>query len=202
MQEPGAANVAYNTPMDTPETLRRVRDYWHLCRITAKKQYPYLPDSELDDLEAVGLVGLLRAARSWRPGGGASFQTFAITAIQRVMRNQRTNDTRRWRRETGGGTLVSLDMPVTESGATLEAFLVDPAPGVEEQYIEEQETARRRARILAGVKELPRRQRQAIELHYIGGKSPRETAEAMQVSDGATRTTLSRAVSNLRRVFQ
>ncbi len=37
---------------------------------------------DIDDLHGAGVLGLIRAAETWHPNGGASFKTFAYTAIR------------------------------------------------------------------------------------------------------------------------
>ncbi len=52
------------------------------------------------------------------------------------------------------------------------------------------------------VKELPDRQRQAAALHYVAGFSQKETAEAMNLSEGAVKSHLFRARETLRRKLE
>jgi len=55
-----------------------------------------------------------------------------------------------------------------------------------------------RAALAAALKKLPRRQREAVALRYLGDLSERETATAMRVSPGSVKTHLSRGLGALR----
>ena len=55
-----------------------------------------------------------------------------------------------------------------------------------------------REALVAALKKLPRRQREAVALRYLGDLSEQETATAMGVSAGSVKTHLSRGLSALR----
>ncbi|MBL4782108.1 MAG: RNA polymerase sigma factor FliA [Porticoccaceae bacterium] len=60
-----------------------VNDYLHLVKKIAYHIAARLPAGiDIDDLTQVGLIGLLEAAKSYRSGHGASFETFAGIRIR------------------------------------------------------------------------------------------------------------------------
>jgi RNA polymerase sigma factor for flagellar operon FliA len=60
-----------------------VNEYLHLVKKIAFHIAARLPTGiDVDDLTQVGLIGLLEAANSYRPGHGASFETFAGIRIR------------------------------------------------------------------------------------------------------------------------
>jgi RNA polymerase sigma-70 factor (sigma-E family) len=58
------------------------------------------------------------------------------------------------------------------------------------------------AEVLAAVRALPARQREALVLRYYGDLSEAQTAEAMGVSQGAVKSHTSRALAALRRTME
>lgn len=55
---------------------------------------------------------------------------------------------------------------------------------------------------LQAMKSLPKRQRQAVALHYVAGFSQQEAAEAMDISEGALKSHLFRARETLRKKLE
>lgn len=104
-------------------------------------------------MEAIGLQGMLKAARSWRPDGGMSFTSFAITCIQRTMQNERTYEERRRKRETNGTMPLYLSEPVTQSGASIEDFLSDARADTEGAVIGKEALSLRFRRVWNRVEE-------------------------------------------------
>ncbi|MCK5771050.1 RNA polymerase sigma factor FliA [Algiphilus sp.] len=71
-----AAGDVHALVAEHQELVRRIA--WHLSA--------RLPDSvEIDDLVQAGQIGLIEAARQYRPDGGASFATFASSRIRGAM---------------------------------------------------------------------------------------------------------------------
>jgi RNA polymerase sigma factor for flagellar operon FliA len=63
-----------------------VREYTPLVRRIALQLAPKLPASvELDDMVQAGLIGLMDAARRWKPTEGAQFETYASQRIRGAM---------------------------------------------------------------------------------------------------------------------
>lgn len=56
-----------------------------------------------------------------------------------------------------------------------------------------------RLALVAALTELPRRQREAIALHYLGGLSEEEVSHSLEISASSVRTHLQRGLSTLRR---
>lgn len=73
-----------------------------------------------------------------------------------------------------------------------------PMPSAESEAI----AADRYADVLAAVRTLPGRQREALALRYYLDLSEAQTAEAMGISPGAVKSHISRALAALRRVLE
>lgn len=90
-----------------------------------------------DDDYAAGLIGLLKAVRTWNPDGGAALTTWAVPIIRNEITDERCR--RRganYRRASALGQLyveaLSLDSPVNdEHGTTLADRLVEPSVEVD-----------------------------------------------------------------------
>ena len=63
-----------------------IRQYAHLVKAEARRMLRFLPASiERDDLEQVGMIGLLEAGERYSAEGGAAFATFAALRIRGAM---------------------------------------------------------------------------------------------------------------------
>lgn len=73
---------------------------------------------------------------------------------------------------------------------------VDPLP---DTGTDDHETTVIRLALIEALAALPRRQREVVALRYLAGLSEAETAAALRVSTGSTKTHLSRGLNALRR---
>ena len=64
--------------------------------------------------------------------------------------------------------------------------------------MEEDEAVALRLALSAALRALPPRQRQAVALHYLGGLTDAEVADALGISTGSVKTHISRGVAALR----
>jgi RNA polymerase sigma-70 factor, ECF subfamily len=64
------------------------------------------------------------------------------------------------------------------------------------------EAAERRDEVQAAIDELAPAMREVVVLHYAGGLSLRETARAMQISEGTVKSRLNSALGKMRRVLE
>jgi RNA polymerase sigma factor (sigma-70 family) len=180
--------------MENPESLRLLREYWYLPGVIVRQDYPALPDSEKEDLEAIGLYGLLRAARTWARSGGAGFVTYAGICIRRKIQNALKVEGRRWRRETGGMIPVSLEEPTTENGATWENVVPDQSADTEGEVLLRDLWQRIHA--------LPERERTAVYLYYCEGETYREVGAAVGLNHGMAYKVVTKALQTIRRQFE
>lgn len=146
-----------------------VREYEHLARWIARDYF--LPGADRDDVEQEAMIGLLRAARDYRPDAGMTFPSFArlcihrqlITAVKTALRvkHQAFNESRR------GHTV--------ESGEYLEAYAALPSPGADPaDVIERQDELRR---LMRGVRvDLSEFEARCL-LGYMNGLKYRQIAE-------------------------
>ena len=74
---------ATNLLRTTEERDRLVEQYLPLVRYVVARLPVTMPNSlDRDDFYSVGVMGLMHAAATFDPGRGASFKTFAYTAIR------------------------------------------------------------------------------------------------------------------------
>ncbi len=79
----GALWQRYRQDSDTETEGELVEHYLPLVKTVVGRLAMTLPaHASLEDLHSAGLVGLLQALRSYRPGSGASFETFARFRIR------------------------------------------------------------------------------------------------------------------------
>ncbi|MCB9917140.1 MAG: FliA/WhiG family RNA polymerase sigma factor [Planctomycetes bacterium] len=77
------SRTARRKARDIAERDELIERYLPLVRhIVGRLTYGLPPGVDRDDLQATGAMGLIRAAETWEPDKGASFKTFAYTAIR------------------------------------------------------------------------------------------------------------------------
>jgi RNA polymerase sigma factor (sigma-70 family) len=179
-----------------------IESHQHLVPLTRQRHCPTPPPRiEPEDLDGEGYLALCRAADRYDPARGVAFQSWAITCIYRAMQyHLRQEDWlprghRGRLRRTGeeAPVLVSLDEDEDEE-RRIEG-LPDPRPGPEEVACERLEAAR----LWRSVERLPQEERQALLLRRVEGRSRREIAEAMGVSECQVRILEKRGAQRLRR---
>jgi RNA polymerase sigma factor (sigma-70 family) len=140
----------------------------------------HLPSADLaEDLTAEVFLRALRAYDSFDPARGSA-KAWLFRIAQNVLRDHQRQAKRR--------PLVS--------GAALRDLEYE-APSPEERLLWEEEVAR----LLAGLAELPTRDREIIGLCYGSELSLGEAGEILGLSSSATRTRLWRALGRLRKAL-
>jgi RNA polymerase sigma-70 factor, ECF subfamily len=94
------------------------------------------------------------------------------------------------------------ETPGEDEDDVMPGELVDEEPSEEEDIISEEEDRKRRrerSRVKAGLKQLSARQRQELQLRYNEGKSHKEIADIMGISEAGSRSLCRKAVNNLRK---
>jgi RNA polymerase sigma-70 factor (sigma-E family) len=126
------------------------------------------------DAEDVAQEALARAAARWR-----KVEPYAEAWITRVATNLALGQIRR-RRPAQAGQNARSAHPGTSA-----------APGSAD--------VEQRAALVAGMRALPRRQREVLALRYLGDLSEAQTAEALGCSVGAVKQHASRGLTAMRR---
>lgn len=145
--------------------------YQHLIRPIAARLAQHLPGYSLEDLRQSGSVGLLEACGRYRPEKAATFATFARVRIRGAMLDSLA----------GSKPLASASPP--------DGSYDDESPFLAAQLAE----------MDAAVEELPKRQREILELHYRGEMSLRAAGRAAGICFSAAKRREQRALSTLRK---
>lgn len=183
-----------------------VLEHLHLVKAVARHLHldrvrrPVAP-VDRDDYLAAGAEALVRAAQTWRPDAGTTFETYAWTVILRAMRYEQV--VMRWRhysRIRAGRPLVSLhaswDRWPDTPEATIADILIDPGdpyPAVED-----------RPPVLAAVERLRPPLRVVVELCWLQDLEQKEAAQRLGITQSAVslrlraaRHVLARALASL-----
>ena len=139
---------------------------------------------EAEDLAQEGMLGFLNAVYSYKPGGEASFRTYAATCINnRIISAVRTQ-------------LSKKNMPLNFSIPFEDDEMIDGDPGADPQNIitAQDETARLLGILnfrLSGFEK-------AVIMQYLAGKSYEQTAEILNATPKAVDNALQRAKKKLK----
>ncbi len=132
----------------------------HNLRLVAHIARKYtVPGHSAEDLTSIGVVGLIKAVGSYRPGGGTSLGTYAARCIE----NEILMTLRASRKRRGE---VSLSDPVGTDGEGNDITFLDIL-GTDQEELEEEVIRRvtlQRVRRLLG--KLPSRERLVLEMRY------------------------------------
>ncbi len=141
---------------------------------------------EAEDLAQEGMLGFLSAVYSYKPGGEASFRTYAATCINnRIISAVRAQ-------------LGKKNVPLNFSIPFEEDELADGNPGADPQNIvtAQEETARLLGILnfkLSGFEK-------AVIMQYLAGSSYEQTAETLRTTPKAVDNALQRAKKKLKQV--
>ena len=143
----------------------------------------------MDELKAIALLGLVKAANAYDEGKGFKFSTFAGTVVQ----NEILMELRKLRRHAG---VRSLDEPVNDDGENL-ITLKDVIPDTEKGF--EKAELSDFAKTMLDI--LPSRQRQAAELTVCQGLRQEDVAKVMGGSQSIVSRYAKRAVETMRNQY-
>lgn len=159
---------------------------------------PRLPHSvSEEELHSAGMVGLLKAARSYDPSRGAEFKTYAYHRIRGAMLDElRSLDflprsLREKAREKGERAPAVVGLPTDEDGSDsleVEAMISGA--------IENQELAEA---LQVAIRSLPEKMRVVMHLYYNEGRRMREIGEKLNLTESRVSQIHSAAVARLRR---
>ncbi|ASJ71235.1 RNA polymerase sigma factor [Granulosicoccus antarcticus] len=158
----------------------------------------YALKNEDDALDAVQ-DAMLKLCESYadRPGDewGPLFYRILQNGITDRVRPRGMNRLKRW---VGRAIASANDAEQGDSTADTMDYLPSEQPGPQDELVSTQQSSR----INHALSALPAQQREVFLLRRWQGLSVRETAEAMDISEGSVKTHLSRAVSALQGQLQ
>lgn len=127
-----------------------------------------------DDLHAAVLFGLVDAARRYRPGMGATFQTFAKHRIRGAVYDERRAQRVVGRQRGEAPVVLSLHHEPEDGPSLLDTLAApDPAEPLEEATS---------VLLARAMKTLPARHRDVLERVYLLGESQTDIAEEWGIS--------------------
>ena len=149
-------------------------------------------DGAADDFEVAFDELLPRAFRLARRivGDAAVAEDVAAEALARAYARWSRVSALPWR--DGWVLRVATNLAIDETRRRAPAL---PGPGV---ALPEDDAVALRLALVACLQALPRRQREAVALHYLGGLTDAEVAEALGISAGSVKTHISRGLAALR----
>ncbi|MCH2100531.1 MAG: sigma-70 family RNA polymerase sigma factor [Planctomycetes bacterium] len=186
----------------TPNQYELEIDQWEsLVWYVVNRLKPRLPNSvSEEELHAAGMVGLLKAARSYDPSRGAGFKTYAYHRIRGAMLDElRSLDflprsLREKAREKGEQAPAVIGLPTNEDGSdNLEGVEGD---GMISGAIENQELAEA---LQEAIRALPEKMRVVMHLYYNEGRRMHEIGEQLSLTESRVSQIHSAAVARLRR---
>lgn len=154
---------------------------------------------EAEDIEARGHLALCVAAAMWRPEGGASFKTYAITQIRWALADMI--------RKAPGGTRclqkspnVSLSTPVGDTSAAWRSgmTLADVLPGDGEEDVIDEMLANL---VQEAIQKLPERERRVL-LARLDGETFRQISEGLGVTFARVRQIEQTAIRRLQKALE
>jgi RNA polymerase sigma-70 factor, ECF subfamily len=125
------------------------------------------------------------------------FQETAVRVWRRLNDRPQLRNSRAWLMSIAYH--VFLDQCGARRLATADASRL---PGTEQSPAERLELAEETDRAISAIAGLPSAVREVVLLHYTGGLTLRETAQAMGISSGTVRSRLNTALKELRRKLQ
>lgn len=144
------------------------------ARSVAAKTMRLWPRSEWDDGYADAMVGLLVAARNFRPGRGSRFTSFAFAGIR-------------------GAVLDGLELRIGRSGRPEPLHLYDVADPQSDDRYEEVERSDRRRLLVRAINGLSARSRLIVTLYFFEGMTLRSIGDVL----GLTESRLSQLVKQI-----
>lgn len=182
-----------------PSIYEREIDQWEsLVWYVVNRLKPRLPQSvSEEELFSAGMVGLLKAARSYDASRGAEFKTYAYHRIRGAMLDElRTLDflprsLREKAREEGQTAPAVVGLPTDEDGSDSLEMDDRSQEGVEQSELQEA--------LQEGIRSLPEKMQVVMHLYYNEGWRMREIGERLQLTESRVSQIHSAAVARLRR---
>jgi RNA polymerase sigma factor (sigma-70 family) len=180
---------------DSFDEERMVEKHFGLVRAVVAKTlrlYSHLPGGlDREDLESHGRIGLLQAIRSYDPGRGAQFSTYAYQCIKNQIVGALAQE------QTGEFVIVAFPDVTDGEEDRPHKEIQDDGPGPA-QMTEREDV---RQRLLAAIRQLPPPFSTIVENVYYGDTSLTEVARKIGVSPYRAQMLHHRALQMLRRRF-
>ncbi|MCC5946946.1 MAG: sigma-70 family RNA polymerase sigma factor [Nitriliruptoraceae bacterium] len=155
---------------------------------------PPTPDGFEDAFDPLFRRAFLVARRIL--GDPTSAEDVAAEAMARAFAHWSRIGDRPWREGWVVRVATNLAIDVARRGSRVSDRPTEPDTVTVDDHTDEVVVLR--LTLVAALRRLPRRQREAVSLRYLAGLSEAQVAEAMQVSAGSVKTHLHRGVQRLR----
>lgn len=167
-----------------------IEQHRKLVPYLSRRYFPNASDTDREDLESAGLLGLWKATGGYDPARGVKFSTLAARYILTEMQK-----TRRMLERQRRFSPLSLEAPASESvSRPLVDLLPDDEPGPESLAL----SGDRRRRLWAAVETLPEEDQQLIRLYYIEGLTIQDIAKGTGENRSSLHRRLQRVAHSLR----
>jgi len=192
---------AVNRALVTDEQSALVTQHYHCVRKIAGKFAKQVPKSvQYDDLVSAGVLGLISAARSYRPEHGVRFMSYAGTrivgAIKDWLREQSWAGRPEVRRLKAAGVGQTLQLQWADNKAGDPLLYEDRKAASSLDRAVDADTCRR---LLRGLKP---KDRLAMLLHFGEGITMREVGEILDLSESRVSQKLSQLMRLVRSRLQ
>ena len=153
---------------------------------------------EFEDLASIGMVGLIKAADTFRPEKKIKFATYAVTCIRNEIRMY-FRQSQKYKKEISLNSVLGID----EEGNELHLF--DIMETGSDDISRRLEDADDRAMLMSAIKSLPERERILIVLLYgldrqgCDGRTQLEVGKRLGISGSYVSRIRKRALQHLRR---
>jgi RNA polymerase sigma-70 factor, ECF subfamily len=152
---------------------------------------------ELLDAHGATLMALLRRLCGNRHDADDVFQDTAARVWRNLRSRPRLRNPRAWVMTIGYRAFLDA-----HSRKPTHEALDDPVDNRISAAGQSAEQAEQRDRVQAAIAGLPESIREVVALHYVGGLTLRQTAAAMQISEGTVKSRLNAALNRLRSVLE
>ena len=194
---------------------QQVERHLHLARELAVR-YSRRTGYDMDDLRQVGLLGLIKASRSYRPQTNIPFEVYARphvrgeilhylrdgVALVRLPRRVEEEALRLSRRDMGPvGPREQMILEQYRSKGSWQQLdnIVEPGGGDQMTNLDQRET---HERVRTTLDSLPRQERQAIEATVLEGLSLRAAGRRFKVSAMTVQRRLKRGLGRMERSLE
>ena len=179
--------------MSQPASINRFRSY---LRMIARLQFDPRLRTKLDPSDVVQQT-MLQAHRALEEFRGTTDAELAAWLRQILARNLQHVQRDYGRKRRDVGREQSLEAAVEQSSVRIDAWLAADQSHPSARAVQKEDALH----LASALESLPDTQRQAVELHYLSGKSLKQIAEHMDKSVTAVAGLLHRGLKNLKGVL-
>jgi len=196
--DPSQHAVSSDAPAPISKYEQEIEQWESLVWYIVNRLKPGLPASvSEEELFSAGMMGLLKASRSYDPDRGAEFKTYAYHRIRGAMLDElRRLDflprtIRERAREEGRNAPAIVGLPTDEDGSDSLEVAGDDFSSVENEEL--------LVALRGGIEELPDKMRVVMHLYYSKGQRMREIGEQLGLTESRVSQIHSAAVARLKR---